>query len=537
MELKWRVNDTEGIREIIPGPCHIAVPVAQGETIRGAEARLAVRPAQKMFFNGFQSWTYCPEYTAGDRIRGLNGLPKFAVDLFALDRFADYHFTEYPYRGGLFHGYSYCYFRDGTRYRLLASLDERPGYTVFIYDAVSGILKIRRDCAGTVCAGTSFPAFDLFYAEGSAQEVFDGWFNALGQGKRAPRIKGYSSWYNRYRHINETSIREDLEGARRLFDPGDLFQIDDGWESFTGDWESADSAKFPGGLQPIVRDIHAAGLKAGLWLAPFVCEKRSSLFRDHPDWLLRYRGRPWKTGPNWSGSFALDIDHPGVREYLTAVFKRVFDEWDFDLVKLDFLYAAAPFATGDHGDPDDGPFPESRAGRMIRALEFLRELCGDKLILACGVPLMPAFGLADYCRVGSDVSTGADDLPFMGILHRERVSTRQSVRNTVFRRHLDNRAFGIDPDVFFLREKYIMLPKEEKDYLAAVDALFGSVWLTSDDLNAYDENRTARYRELAKLREASDIRIDPDTLTVRYTLDGIGHQLRCPDKWKNCSRF
>ena len=203
-------------------------------------------------------------------------------------------------------------------------------------------------------------------------------------------------------------------------------------------------------------------------------------------------------------------------------------------MKLDFLYAAAPFHSGDHGKSGDGPFTESRAGRMIRAMEWLRELCGEKLMLGCGVPLMPAFGLADYCRVGSDVSTGLDDLPVMGILHRERVSTRQSVRNTIFRRQLNGRAFGNDPDVYFLRDKKLgMLSKEEKEYLAMTDALFGSVRLTSDDLNAYDEAKAARYRELSALRDASDISVDPDTLTVRYTRDGTEHRLPCPLPWKN----
>ncbi len=532
MELKWQVNDQQGVREIFPGSNHIHVPVRQGSMISRAEAQLVVPPAPKMFFNGYQTWTYCPEYRPDDRIRGLHGLPRSGINLFALDRLADYHFREYPNRKGAFHGFSYCYFRDGGHYRLFASLDEQPGYTIFSYDAAAGALKIERDCIGTVPSEIIFHAFDLFYAEGSEQEVFDGWFSELGIQSRALKIKGYSSWYNRYRRINEALIREDLAGAGKLFDPGDLFQIDDGWEPFVGDWETPDSRKFSGGLQPVVRDIHAAGLKAGLWLAPFVCEKKSAIFRNHPDWLIQYRGKPWKTGPNWSGSYALDIDHPGVQKYLSDIFRRVFDGWEFDLVKLDFLYAAAPFATGDRGDPQNAPFTESRAGRMIRALTFLRELCGEKLILGCGVPVMPAFGLVDYCRVGCDVSSGWDDLPFMGILHRERVSNRNSLRNTIFRRQLDGRAYGSDPDVFFLRDRNIRLSREEKDYLAAVSMLFGSVWLTSDDLNAYDEIKAARYRELAELRKASDVRIDPDTLTVRFTLDGTEHLLRCPDKWK-----
>lgn len=528
MEMKWNVNGRSGTAELAPGANHIIVPLSAGEVITRAEAELALPPAPKMFFNGYQAWTHCPEYRPVDRIRGTGRLPNFISHPIGLHHFGDYHFISYPNRKGFFHGFSWCYFRTGNHCMLLASLDERPGYTVFFYNAHSGILRIQRDCIGTTPTEDNFPAFDLFCAEGSPEAVFDRWFGTLGIRSQAPFLKGYSSWYNHYQKINEQIIRNDLSGAKRLFDPGDLFQIDDGWEAFVGDWETTHPGKFSNGLEPLVREIHDAGFQAGLWLAPFVCEKKSRLYREHADWLLRYKGKPWKCGPNWGGSYALDIDNPEVTDFLTRVFRRVFDEWGFDLVKLDFLYAAAPLPTGDHGDPGDIPFRESRAGRMIRALEFLRKLCGKKHILGCGVPLMPSFGLVDYCRVGCDVGLDWDDRPFMRILHRERISTRQSIENTVFRRELNGRAFGSDPDVFFLRDHNIRLSEEEKTYHAIVNALFGSVWLTSDDLNAYDEAKTAQYRKLAHLREATDICVDPDTLTISYTLDGKPYSVSHP---------
>ena len=517
MELKWRVNDRSGSAEIVPGENRVIVPVRPGEVFTAAEGCLRMPPSEKMFFNGYQSWTYCPEYTVNDRIRGLSGLPGFLNRALCLDRFGDYHFVKYPARKGVFHGVSYCYFRDGERYRLLASLDERAGYTLFTYRADSGILSIERDCLGTAAVSPDFPAFELFYAEGGEEEVFGGWFDAMGIHNRAPAIKGYTSWYNRYQRISEQKILSDLDGARSVFDPGDLFQIDDGWEVFAGDWERADPKKFPNGLGKIAREIRAAGFKSGLWLAPFICERRSAVYREHPGWLLRRRGKAWKTGLNWSGSFALDLDHPEVRDYLARVFDRVLNEWGFDLVKLDFLYAAAPFAPCEN---EGGPAGETRAGRMIRALEFLRKLCGDKLILGCGVPLMPAFGLVDYCRIGPDMSLDWDDLPVMRLTHRERISAKHAAGNTLFRRQLNGRAFGSDPDVFFLRDRKILLSEREKEYLAAVGALFGSVWLTSDDPNTWDPGKIALFKRFARLRDAENIRVDPDTLDVSCELDG-----------------
>ena len=533
MILKWRVNEQRGSHEITKGSNCIIVQVKPGEVLNCVEARLPFRASRKMFFNGYQTWTYCPEYTPYDRIRGLNGAPRIGVKKFALDRYGDYHFVKYPWHRGILHGFSYCYFRDGEKYRLLASLDEKSGYTMFRYNSTKAVLTIERDCSGVAVTGTTFDAFDLFYAEGDEQEVFDKWFEAMGISCPAQPIKGYSSWYNHYQDINEKGIGDDLEGACKVFDKGDLFQVDDGWEPFVGDWEETDREKFPGGLKPIADRIHAEGFRAGLWLAPFVCEEKSALSREHPDWLLKYKGEPWKDGSNWSGFYSLDIDNPEVREYLRRVFNRVFDDWGFDLVKLDFLYAAAPFATGDHGEAEDGPFTESRAGRMIRALIFLREICRDKLILGCGTPVMPAFGLVDYCRIGCDVGLDWNDKLFMRIIHRERVSTKHSLSNTIFRRGLDGRAHGNDPDVFFLRDNNISLSAKEKKYLAVVNALFGSVWLTSDNLNAYDAAKIAEYRSLVHLREAaSEVSVDEDTLAVSYNLDGKRYTIEYPHRHK-----
>lgn len=528
MKLEWHVNDKTGTREFVPGRNIISVETTPDEVITRAEAFLSVPPSPKLFFNGFQTWTHCPEFSPESRIRGVKGIPKLVVKALALDHFADYHFVHYPNQKGSLHGFSYCYFRDGSHYRLFASLNEKPGYTIFSYNSLKELLTIERDCIGVAADGPSFNAFELFYAEGSEQEVFDSWFEAMGISSAAAPIKGYSSWYNHYQKINERTIRDDLAGAEKIFDPGDLFQIDDGWEPYVGDWENVNRRKFPNGMEGLVRDIHAAGFQAGLWLAPFVCEKKSRIYREHPDWLLLYKGKPWKNGPNWGGFYSLDIDHPEFRDYLTRVFAQIFDEWIFDLVKLDFLYAAAPFATGDHGLPEDVPYSESRAGRMIRALTFLRELCRDKLILGCGVPVMPAFGLVDYCRVGSDVGLDWDDMALMRGIHRERVSTRQSIDNTIFRRQLNGRAYGSDPDVFFLRDRNIFLSGREKAYHAAVNALFGSVLLTSDDLNAFDQTKTEQFRRIAQLKNAENVSIDPDTFTIKYTLDGKEHTLLYP---------
>lgn len=528
--LNWQVSvktkeitKTLSGNEAVPkkGTMNVVCKVPRGK-LRSVKAalELSVGDGEMIFMNGYQTWTNCPEYSKNDKIRGLNGVPKFLIEKFGFDRYGDHHFVDYPNRSGVLHGMSWCYFRKGNRYRLIASLDEKPGYTLFKYDCEKGILAIERDCKGVGCYG-EFHAFDLYFAEGSESEVFDGWFEAMGVSSSAKPLCGYSSWYNRYEDISERSIEEDLTGCKTLFSRGDLFQIDDGWEPAVGDWLVPDENKFPNGLKPLADKIHEAGFIAGLWLAPFVCREGSALMKEHPDWLLKVDGKPWSCGSNWGGFYSLDIDNPAVMNYLRKVFDRVLNEWGFDLVKLDFLYGAAPF----------GNENESRAGRMIRAMDFLREICGDKLILGCGVPVMPAFGRVDYCRVSCDVGLDWDDKPYMRLFHRERVSTKQAIENTLFRRQLNGRAYLSDPDVFFLRENNLRLSNNQKMLLAYVNALLGGVLLTSDNPSDYSDRQKEIYRSLLHLKTAENVRVDWDNHCIRYVLDGQRRKLILPDQW------
>ncbi|MDD6258785.1 MAG: alpha-galactosidase [Erysipelotrichaceae bacterium] len=517
MLLNWNIRSDKSeildSEELKAGKNHIVVSLPHDSELKRVHSTVSVEinPDEKIFMNGYQTWTVSPEYSIHDRIRGIHKIPKKLIDVYSFDRYGDYHFVNYPYKKGITHGFSWCYFRKGNNYRLFASLDETPGYTMFQYDAGRQVLSIDRDCEGLHVSG-KYHAFDLFYAEGNEQEVFDAWFDALNiHPPVTEKLYGYSSWYNRYQDINEASIGEDLQGCTKLFEKGDLFQIDDGWEPYVGDWLEADHTKFPSGMKAVADKIHKAGFKAGLWLAPFVAEEKSQLYQNHQDWFLKVNGDNWKLGCNWSGFYSLDIDNPEVIDYVKKSLKRVHDEWGFDLVKLDFLYGAAPF----------GNRHETRARRMLRAMKMIREDCGDMQILGCGVPVMPAFGYVDYCRISCDVSLDWDDVWYMHSFHRERTSTRNAITNIVTRRELNGRAYGSDPDVFFLRDNNIKLNDRQKDDLAMLDALLGNVFLTSDNPGSYTSKMTARYEYYRRMSHAKVLHVSVhDGIHITYELNG-----------------
>ena len=524
MQLNWKITtdkeELEGIDafgEISGGRSHLHISKDLKEgTLRTVTAEITVerRVRTRIMMNGFQTWTYSAEYGVTDKERNLRGLPRAIIDRYSLDRYGDSYFDEFPRPAGVFHGFSWCWFREGDLFKLFGSLGEDNGYTVFTYDVEQSLLTISKDATGLRVGGPT-ELMGIGYYEGTQDEVFDRWFEDLGIVKPdIPKLYGYSSWYNRYQNISEKDMLKDLGGCKEIFSKGDLFQIDDGWEPFVGDWLECDRNKFPSGMRTMTEVIHDAGFEAGLWLAPFAAEEKSDLYKEHPDWFFSVNGEHWKLGCNWSGFYALDIDKPEVQDYLSRVFDRVFNEWGFDFVKLDFLYGAAPF----------GSSTETRAGRMRRALEFLRKLTEGKTVLLCGVPMMPAFGLFEYARIGCDVTLDLDGPPLMRLAHMERPSTLNAIQNMLSRYPLDRRAFGNDPDVFFLRSYNIQLDQDQRLSLATLDALLGSVFLTSDDPSRYTPEMKAMYRKLRHLSTATNVHLEVDEkIRITYDLDGETH--------------
>ena len=95
-----------------------------------------------------------------------------------------------------------------------------------------------------------------------------------------------------------------------------------------------------------------------------------------------------------------------------------------------------------------------------------------------------------------------DGAPKEKLLHRERVSTKNTIGNTIYRRQLNGRAFWNDPDVYLLRDDNIRLSAKQKEMLAQVNGLFGGLLFTSDDVGTYDEEKRALQQSLSALREA-----------------------------------
>lgn len=476
---------------------------------------------ERVFANGYQSWTDSFEYAYGERMRELTKLTEFCITKtpikhIGFPKSGDSLFWKYPRTDNVFYGWSYGYIRNENAVEIYGSLSERSGYTVITFDLNENAVILDKELTGvTFTAETELLSFAV--VQGEYDAAFDEYFAKMGiTCRETKRRTGYTTWYNYYGNVDEKVVRRDLASIKALDVPFDCFQIDDGYQAAIGDWLCTDEKKFPSGMKSIAEDIHNGGMLAGLWLAPFAATKKSKLFQEHSDWFIKDKnGKPYKTGHNWGGFYSLDIYNESARKYLKDVFHTVLHSWGFDLVKLDFLYGACVLPMHN----------KSRGEIMCDAMDFIRECCGDKLILGCGVPMMPAFGKVDYCRIGSDISMKWQQKK---AVIREEVSTPHAVCNSIFRRHLDGRAWKNDPDVFLLRDQNNKMTFAERKLLAKINSTFGNLLFISDNVSEYTPEQQAVLKETFANNDVTVQYaefVKTDVMKTEYTECGKAHTL------------
>lgn len=474
---------------------------------------------KRFFANGFQSWTDTKEFAKGEMMadEGLIGRGIFGKSPFGINLVGDYTFVDQPKEYGVFHSISFAYVRDGKSIDLFGSLNDRTGYTIIYADMNKNTLKYSKDVEG-ITINEPYELLDLYFDNGEHDAVFDRYFDAMNIKPLTDRkIKGYTSWYNYYQNISEDIILRDLEAIGKRSDLVNTFQIDDGYQTAVGDWLSIDKKKFPNGMKPVADKIHEKGLKAGIWLAPFGAQRGSKIATEHPDWLVKNKkGKPIIVGANWGGFYPLDIDNQQARDYIKVVFDVVLNQWGFDLVKLDFLYATAVV-----------PMHNKTRGQLAyESIDFLRECVGDKQILGCGVQQMPCFGKVEYMRIGADMSLGWKHSLIRKNMHREDVSTPNAIHNSVYRRCLNKRAFLCDPDVFLLRKTNIHFTPQQQRVLAKFIKLFGEVLFVSDNVDDYDDEQLAIFNDtLTDDAHIVAINETNDKLFIDYVQNGEAYTL------------
>jgi len=466
----------------------------------------------KIFVNGYQSWTDTREYFVSEKMSKLPAFAKLLNPIFKFKQYGDYNFFTKKLKTGDFYGFATAYIKNGNNFHYFISENEDFAHTVFLFSRKSEKIYFIVDCENVVI-NQKTTILNFIENQGDYQNITN-YFKSISINQSLKPKTGWTSWYNYYQNINQDIILNNLNNFSNYFPAQSIFQIDDGFQTYVGDWLNIDKVKFPAGLSKIVEQIHKLNYQAGLWLAPFAAETKSELVKNHPDWILKDKnGKKIFGGSNWSKFYALDFYNQEFRTYLKHVFDTILLNWKFDIVKLDFLYSVALI-------PQHG---KSRAKMMSEAMSFLREIVGDKQILACGVPIAQAFNKVEYCRIGADISLDWNGKFYEKLLHRERVSTYNSLKNTIFRHFLDKSVFLNDPDVFLLRDENIKLTKIQKITVFLINSIFGSLVFTSDDFSKYNlwQRQLLQNLQFFHSAKVSTIKHDNDLYEYYFQINDI----------------
>ncbi len=304
-------------------------------------------------------------------------------------------------------------------------------------------------------------------AEG--RRVANGWNSWAGSGSTG----GYGT------DINQEMALENLDiMATELRDWGmDWFQLDDGYEPAYGDW-TWNKERFPKGPAWLTEQIRAAGLRPGLWIAPFTAHDDSELYQDHPDWFADETMLGQVIGGEYE---VLDLTHPEVLDWLAELTDTFRNDWGFEWLKLDFGYHAL-FGTGFY--QADATREEAWRGAMKVIDEGLGE---DAFFMLVG-NLGTNYDIIDAGRLTLDSmplwewepDQDSDD-------HLEQQGLKPIMRTSGRRWYLQDRVWINHPDLIFFRsnthdKSWPRLTLDESQAFCTYVALSGGIVKLGDRL-------------------------------------------------------
>jgi alpha-galactosidase len=146
----------------------------------------------------------------------------------------------------------------------------------------------------------------------------------------------YNSWEATEFNVNETSQEALAQKAAKL--GVELFVMDDGWfgernndHAGLGDWYP-NLQKFPHGLKPLIHYVNSLGMEFGLWFEPEMVNPDSNLYREHPDWVMNFFGRPRSEARH---QLVLNMARNDVKEYIFDALDKMLSENNIKYIKWD----------------------------------------------------------------------------------------------------------------------------------------------------------------------------------------------------------
>jgi len=386
--------------------------------------------------------------------------------------------------------------------------------------------------------GATFTSEPLLLMQGvNEQTLLEAYGAAVGEAMHA-RIPshmptGWSHWFAYFAKVSEADILENARVIQEKDLPLEYVQIDDGYQTHFGDWTTIND-RFPSGMRAVADAIRATGRKPGIWLSPFMASAASDVFVQHPDWFLRDAagrhinvnryGDPYWTSPN----YGLDITHPKAFAWLKEILTTFCQEWGYDYIKTDFLYAGAIRAVR-----YDKQCTSVQAYR--RGMELLRSIAGDdRIVLGCGAPLLCSVGLVDTMRIGPDLSWEMDLPGAVRPPDATKPGSRDPLLSLLGHQWMHKTLWANDADYVRVRQHDITLDWSQTLALTALIVLGGGA--------LYDSDRLARvepegFALLDRLLPVADISAQPLVVGPGKPAYICADVVRGDAQWQVAARF
>ena len=357
-------------------------------------------------------------------------------------------------------------------------------------------------------SGASWKLEDFYLGTGAGRSaLFEELATAIQRHhpRRAlPVATGWCSWYCFGPEVTPKNIYDNLATIKEKVPQLKYIQLDDGYQASMGDWLSP-GPSFDGGIKKVLLKIKAQGFEPAVWVAPFICDSNSSVFKLHKDWLVKDSiGNPlrsdrvgfggWRRAP-W---YVLDGTNPAVQRHLEAVFSTMRKEWGCTYFKLDANYWGA-LPGGHYFRPAATRTQAYRLGMEA----ILRGAGRGSFILGCNQPNWPSLGLVHGARTSMDISRDWETIVSTG-------------RENLYRSWQNGKLWWNDPDCLLLTGH---LPDNEFMYHVALIYATGGMLLSGDDIALISPERLAILKKLSA-SAGTAARFDDDGFTTGWTTRG-----------------
>ncbi len=150
-----------------------------------------------------------------------------------------------------------------------------------------------------------------------------------------PPLVQFNSWYPFPGKMTIAEMKRCAALAAKM--GAEVFVLDAGWYN-KEDWSKelgdyqADPVAFPNGIQELADYARQLGMKFGIWVEIENVGVDSEIFREHPDWCLKYNGEPIRQGDR----LQLDFSKPEVRNWARNVIGRLVRDYGIQWLKIDY---------------------------------------------------------------------------------------------------------------------------------------------------------------------------------------------------------